>query len=66
MGDACGSGLSAVPASNWLCHCGKVLPDHEQVELAPTGLTKTNRGWTPTDESVESQGKHALWALVMF
>jgi hypothetical protein len=58
MGDAGGSGLSVVSASNWLCHRGKVLQDHEQVELAPACFTETDRRRSPPNESVESKGKH--------
>jgi hypothetical protein len=42
MGDAGSSSLSTIPASNWLCYCGKVFQNHEQVGLASACLTETD------------------------
>lgn len=59
MGNARGSSLPAVPSSDRLCHCWKVLQNHEQVGMATTGLTEADRRWSFADESLESESRNA-------
>lgn len=42
MGYAGCSGLSIVSASNRVGHCGQILQDHEQVELASACLAEAD------------------------
>lgn len=42
MGNARGPSLPAVPSSDRLCHCWKVLQNHEQVGMATTSFTEAD------------------------
>lgn len=56
LGNACCTRLSTLSAGYWICDCGQVLPDHEQVGLASARPVEANRRWSSADESVESKG----------
>jgi hypothetical protein len=49
MGDAGGQSLPAIPPGDWVCDCGQVLPDHEQVGLASACITEADRGGPTPD-----------------
>lgn len=42
MGNAGSQSLSVIPPSDWVCHRGEVLPDHEQMGLAATRVAEAH------------------------
>lgn len=56
MGDACCTGLSALPLRHELCHHPEILHDHSELAVALAGDTQRYRKWSIAATSLESTG----------
>lgn len=57
MGNASCTSMSTISSSDGVCHSRQILPYHDQMGLASASTPETDRGRSPTDQSLEPEGE---------